>query len=134
MDLLNTLFPFNDFILPLTLQKINKHYFGSDEIHLDSGKELYDYLVSPADTFFMRVESDDYENLNIFYGDVIVVERSHLKYEGPAIVMKDNDLVIRVVENAVETEFSYWGTIAYVLKSEEEDFLDMVGQELFVVL
>lgn len=134
MDLINTMFPFNDFILPLTLQKINKHYFGSDEIHLDSGKELYDYLVSPTDTFFIRVESDEYESLGIFFGDVIIVERNHLKYDGPAVVMKGNDLVIEVVDVKASGQCSYWGTIAYVLRSEEEDFLDMVGQELLVVV
>lgn len=132
MDLLNTMFPFNDFFLPLTLQKINKHYFGSDEIHLESGKELYDYLVSPTDTFFMRVESDDYAFLDIFYGDVIIVERNHLLYAGPAIVKDSNDLVIKVLVEG-EADAGYWGTIAYVLRSEEEDYLDMVGQELVIV-
>ncbi len=145
MELLNYMFPFNDFCLPLTLTKINKHYFGGDEIQLECGRDLYNYLVSPANTFFMRVESDDYTELGIMWGDVIIVERGHLKYDGPAVVVSGKDLVIKVVGHNRDFEVlidgktgelaksSYWGTIAYVLKSEEEDFLDLIGQELFII-
>ncbi|MBY0415397.1 MAG: hypothetical protein K2Q18_14590 [Bdellovibrionales bacterium] len=134
MDILNYLFPFSDFVLPLTLNKINKHYFGKDIIKLDSGKDLYDYLVSPADIVFMRVESDDYEKFNIRWGDVVIIERNDLKYEGPVAVKIDNRMVI--LDFKISQEISkgeYFGTIAYVLYSEEEDFLDMIGQELFLI-
>lgn len=147
MEVLNYLFPFSDFTLPLTLNKINKHYFGKDEIKIDSGKDLYDYLVSPNDSIFMRIESDEYEQSNIFFGDIIIVERNHLKYDGPAVVKIGSDLKIKIVSHnkdfitiidneisLVESkDFSYWGTIPYVLKSEEENFLDMIGQELFII-
>ena len=147
MEVLNYLFPFNDFILPLSLHKINKYFVGQDIIQLESGKDLYDYLNSPLNTFFYRVESDAYEKLNIFYGDVIIVERNHLRYDGPSVVKIESELKIKDInhnkdfntvidgESLLEEgkDFSYWGTIAYVLKSEEEDFLDMIGQELFLI-
>lgn len=147
MELLNYLFPFKDFVLPLTLHKINNHFYGNEVINIESGKDLYDYLQSPLNTFFYRIESDHYEALNIYYGDVIIVEKNHLRYDGPAIVKISSELKIKIISHdrnfrtiidcnqSLEEgkDFSYWGTIAYVLKSEEEDFLDMVGQELFII-
>jgi hypothetical protein len=144
MELLNYLFPFNDFVLPLTLSKVNKHYFGKDEIKLESGNDLYTFLVSPSDSVFMRVESDEYKRFNIYWGDVVIIERNHLKYDGPAAIKSRNKILIRelkfnkefepIVEDLKQVEkFEYFGTIAYVLKSEEEDFLDMIGQELFII-
>lgn len=143
MELLNYLFPFNDFVLPLTLNKVNKYYFGNDFIKLESGKDLYDYLVSPSDCVFMRVESEEYGRFNIFYGDVVIIERSKLRYDGPAAVKFKNDILIKEIkfnsdfqtfinEDQIES-FDYFGTIAYVLRSEEEDFLDMIGQDLFII-
>ena len=147
MELLNYLFPFSDFVLPLTLNKVNQHYFGKEFIRLESGNDLYTFLVSPADSIFMRVESDEYEIFNIHYGDVVIIERSKLKYDGPAAVKINNQLVIKEIKftkdfnpyfedsklSINKSNFEYFGTIAYVLKSEEEDFLDMIGQELFII-
>lgn len=144
MELLNYLFPFNGFVLPLTLSKVNKHYFGADEIKLESGSELYTFLVSPSDTVFMRVESDEYERLNIYWGDVVIIERNHLRYDGPAAIKVKNHILIREMKFTKDfdpyvygsekfDDFEYFGTIAYVLRSEEEDFLDMIGHELFVI-
>ena len=142
MELLNYLFPFNDFVLPLTLNKVNKHYFGKDKIILDSGNDLYDYLVSPADSIFMRVESDEYTEFNIHWGDIVIIERNKFRYDGPAAVKIDQQILIKEVQFSKNFEpylkdngkkFEYFGIIAYVLHSEEEDYLDMIGQELFII-
>lgn len=144
MEILNFLFPFNDLILPLTLNKVNKHYFGKEFIKLDSGKDLYDYLVSPSEAVFMRVESDNYEKYNIYCGDIVIIERNHLRFDGPAAVKIENLMLIKEMRFTKDFEiyasdmnndknFEYFGTIAYVLQSEEEGFIEMIGQELFVI-
>lgn len=144
MELLNYAFPFNDFILPITLTKVNKHYFGKDFIQLESGKDLLDYLVSPTDSIFMRVESDAYEKHKIYWGDVVLIERNNLRYDGATAIRVNNEICIRNMKFTedfmpeieglnLEDNYEYFGTIAYVLQSEEEHFLDMVGQELFII-
>ena len=36
--------------------------------------------VSPSDTIFMRVESDEHERFNIYWGDVVIIERNNLRH------------------------------------------------------
>lgn len=148
MEILNFLFPYTDFVLPLTLKKINQNYFGKDEIKLSTGNELYNFLVSPTDSIFMRVESDEYDFIDIHWGDVVIIERNKLKYTGPAAVKIRNEMMIKEITfskdfeplikesggNMREEDFEYFGTIAYVLTSDEEDFLDILGQELFIII
>lgn len=129
---------------PLLLIRLIKHYFGKEFIKLNSGKDLYDYLVSPSEAVFMRVESDNYEKYNIYWGDVVIIERNNLRYDGPAAVKIENTMMIKEIrftkdfdiyasDMNKDEKFEYFGTIAYVLQSEEEGFLETIGQELFVI-
>lgn len=146
MDILNYLSPFEELPINLTLYKVNKNIFGSDKIELSTNNKLYDVLKSPLETVFLKVEVDNFSKFKINMGDIIVVERSYLRVDGLAIVNINGNLFIKslahdenfntIIKDIHQTDvcgldFQYFGTITYVLKSDEEDYIDMIGEELF---
>ena len=149
MENIHYLSPFESLPFPMTLHRINKYYLGYDEIHLESGEKLYDHLMSPLNTFFMVVKSHKYERLNIKLNDIVVIERKCLKYDGPAVVIIDNDLQIKTIQHnrdfctiSIEEsgtelidgkDFNYWGTITYTLRSDERQWLLNKSYELFEI-
>lgn len=148
MELLNFLSPFEELPMEVTLYKVNKNIFGQDKIELTTRNKLHDYLISPLEVVFLKVESDDFSKNQIAWGDIIIVERTNLRIDGLAVVMINNELFIKKIihdsnfnttineQGKILTcglDFNYIGTITYSIKSDEEDFLDMVGEELFKV-
>ncbi len=149
MENTNYLSPFENFNFPVTLHRINKNIYGYDEIHLESGEKLYDYLMSPLTTYFMVVKSDRYEKINILYDDIVVIERKILKSDGPAAVIIDNILQIKSIQHNREfcticiedlgfeliegKDFNHWGTISYVLRSEDKEYLKICSEDLFEI-
>lgn len=148
MEILNYLSPFEELPMEVTLYKVNKNIFGKDRIELTTKNKLNDYLISPLEVIFLKVETDAFSNNHIDSGDIIIVERTNLRIDGLAVVMINNELIIKKVihdknfnttitkDNKLlvcGTDFNYIGTITYSIKSVEEDFLDMLGEELFKV-
>lgn len=148
MEILNYLSPFEELPIEVTLYKVNKNIFGQDRIELTTKNKLNDYLISPLEVIFLKVETDAFSNNHIDWGNIVIVERTNLRIDGLAVVMINNKLFIKKIIHdkdfkttikekdeilECDLDFKYIGTITYSIKSIEEDFIDMLGEELFKV-
>lgn len=148
MENLAYLSPFESLPFPLKLHRINKYYFGEECIKLESGEKLYDHLMSPLNTFFFVVKSDKYEKLNLYFNDIVIIERKLVRIDGPAAVIIDNEMQIKDIRHNREfctisiedgfeliegKDFTYWGTISYGLRSDESMLLEQYMEDLFQI-
>ena len=134
MELMDYLTAFDELPMEVTLHKVNKNIIGEDVIELGTRDKLHDYLISPLDVSFLRVETEGFVEKGLFAGDIIIVERKLARTDGLAIVRIDGKLVIQdIMFSEKNDEYEYFGIITYVIRSEEEDFIHMLSEELFFV-
>lgn len=96
-------------------------------------------VKSPASTFFMRVDSDSYADMNIYSGDILVIDRSLALRSGDMIVAYlEGEFVIRQYRTDAKGIFlwggkgvkpqpltgnetsSIWGVVSHVVHSYRE--------------
>lgn len=87
------------------------HYY---EAPIDLNNEL---IYNQDATFFIRVEGNDWGNLNIRDNNVLIVDRSvELKPGRMALIVKDGEFdVIRFSGKSEASEFILWGVITYII-------------------
>lgn len=103
---------------------------------MERGIDLNEQLIKnkPA-TFFMRVKSEVMKQAGIFYGDVVIIDRSIKPENGKIIIaVLDGEMLIRRLEKTFNkirlipespnlstidvdpcSDFSVWGVVTYVI-------------------
>lgn len=148
MDLMNYLSTFENISTNITLYKVNKNIFGSEQIELTSKNKICDYLISPLEVILLQINTDLLSNHKIYYGDIIIVERTKLRVDGLAVVQINGELRVKEVTHdrefnttikdkgkvlTCDKDFNYFGTITYTIKSEEDNFVEIIGDDLFKI-
>lgn len=80
--------------------------------------DLHAILVTNKDaTFFIRIASDEYMDLNILDHDVILVDRSlPTRHNMLALVVVDGAFkILRIPHEPIETDYIVWGMITYII-------------------
>lgn len=73
-------------------------------------------VKNPASTFYMRIASNSYEEIGVFKGDILVIDRSLPTKPGRlAVVISDGELMILMLPKSSQTEFELWGMISYLI-------------------
>lgn len=92
----------------------------------NSGRlDLYELVAHhPYATFFMRYEGSDLEELRIFNGDVLVIDRSvDPKPSKPAVVIRNEEFKVERIQTKTSKksdeknleEIEIWGVITFVI-------------------
>ncbi len=109
----------------------------TESSNIEHGLDLNDLLIShPASTYFVRIESGSFDEMNIHAGDILVVDRSIDVYDKRIVVaILDGDFVVRQIhidedetviatsskENdeplriSAEMDFTIWGVVTYTI-------------------
>ncbi len=90
---------------------------ASDSYESELPLDLNQLMVRhPAATYFVRVESNGLDDLNIYSGDILVVDRSLELYEKRIVVgVLDGEFVVRKIGLEKHTDFTVWGVITYII-------------------
>src|SRR5690606_18771654 len=73
-------------------------------------------VQNPTSTFYMRVASDAYEDINIFKGDIVVIDRSLAVKPGDLVVaVSESEFILQPVPRKADAELEVWGAITYVV-------------------
>lgn len=82
--------------------------------------DLNRYVIKhPSSTFYMRVSSNNYQQLNIFNGDLAVVDRSLLPAESRIIVVANENgmsLLKLSSKEQLRDDAEYWGTVTHIIR------------------
>lgn len=90
----------------------------SADVPLDLNKLV---VKNRASTFYMRVESDSYEELNIYTGDILVIDRALKMKPGNIFVGSlEGEFVVQKYSNDPETEVDLFGVVTHIIHKLRE--------------
>ena len=88
----------------------------SSDIPLDLNKLV---VKNPISTFYFRVAGDDWANLAINRGDILVIDRSlEPKPKQLVLFAQDGQFLLDKLEQ-IDSEAEFWGVVTYVLKKAD---------------
>lgn len=90
----------------------------SADVPLDLNKLV---VKNRASTFYMRVESESYEELNIHTGDILTIDRAVEMKPGDVFVgSTDGEFIIQKYTGDTETEVDLFGVVTHVIHKLRE--------------
>jgi len=113
---------------------------ADDSTPFDNKLDLNVLLIKqPAATFFVRVEGDAMQDVGVWSGDLLVVDRSLTAVDRNIVIAAlDGDLIVRrlrhvgkrvflepepnegeAIEITADTNFEVWGVVTFVIHSLE---------------
>ena len=113
---------------------------ADDGTPFDNKLDLNALLIKqPSATFFVRVEGDAMQDVGVWSGDLLVVDRSLTAVDGNIVIAAlDGDLIVRrlrhfgkriflepepnegeAIEITPDTNFEVWGVVTFVIHSLE---------------
>ena len=93
--------------------------FSSPATHyLEPTIDLHQELITNTDaTFFVRVQGNAYEKLEIYDQSVLIIDRSLPLLEGRlALIVTNGEFKISKISSETQNEIILWGIITYVIK------------------
>ncbi len=98
------------------------HATGSESFNQELSLDLNQLIVRhPAATYYVRIESGEFADLNIYSGDILVIDRSIESYEKRIVVaIIEGEFVVRKidldgVEHIMNNELTIWGVVTYII-------------------
>jgi len=110
-----------------TMKKEEKSNEKQRAVHLGFPNPALDGADNPLDlnklvvknrssTFYMRVESTSYEELSIYAGDILTIDRALQMKSGDIFVgAVDGEFIIRKYDGNVDEEIDFFGVVTHVI-------------------
>ncbi len=110
-----------------TMKKEEKSNEKQRAVHLGFPNPALDGADNPLDlnklvvknrssTFYMRVESTSYEELSIYAGDILTIDRAlQMRSDDIFVGAVDGEFVIRRYDGNVDEEIDFFGIVTHVI-------------------
>lgn len=78
--------------------------------------DLHDVLVSDEEaTYFVRIKSDRFSDLNVYDGDILIIDRSRIRHPHQLFVIIADGEFDLVPRAAMPQDCELWGAVTYVI-------------------
>ncbi len=102
--------------IPLKFLDIGLVAPEDDSFHLDLALDRY-VVKNPSSTFYMQVKGNAHQALNIFNGDILVVDRACLPRKNKIIITnQERELKIMQFKSDLDYESEYWGLATHLIR------------------
>ena len=95
-------------------------FAAAAEDEMQAALDLNQYVTNyPSSTFYMQVSGNANSDLEIYDGDILVVDRSLLPRKNKKIVIVRNDefKVIKLSpQDSLDCQLEYWGTVTHLIR------------------
>ncbi len=82
--------------------------------------DLNQYVSNyPSSTFYMQVSGNANSDLDIFDGDILVIDRSLLPRKNKKIIVVRNDefkIIKLSPKDSLDCQIEYWGTVTHLIR------------------